>query len=223
MRQGRNVAVVAASAALLLAGLTACTGGSGDEKQDSSSESPAAEATKSGNAGKATPIDDGEYEPTEFDELDSDAGIAARQFAMMFYDWDSRDWGTENPTGEQMAGKAAMSVMTKEFATSFDSDGLVPYGIPQDFNAPQYHSAGSYVETMDLTTAADEHTATETFQLWDVDIRLNIVEDTDDDEPDERDEITRSETMTLPAVLTLVREKKGEPWEVDDVNVERAW
>lgn len=219
MRQGRSVAVIAASAAFIL-GLTACTGGSDKDKEGE--ETPSAAPTQSAPRGASMPVDDGEYAPSQFKELDSDAGTAARQFSLMFYDWDSRKWNTDNPTGEEMAGEAAIKVMTPRFHKEFAGNGIVPVGIPMDFNAPEYKSAGSYVETIDLETSADEHTASETFQLWEVEVKLNIVDGSDDDGSD-RQGITRSETLEMPAVMILVRDKKGEAWHVDDLNVERSW
>lgn len=223
MRQGRSVALTAAAAAFVI-GLTACTSGSDDDEKEQ--ETPSASPTQSQSKGAATPVDDGEYSPSQFKGLDTDAGTAARQFALMFYDWDSRKWNTDNPTGEEMAGKPAINVMTKRFHKEFVGNGIVPVGIPMDFNAPEYRGAGSYVETIDLETSADEHTASETFQLWEVDVKLNIVEDsggTDDGSSSSRQGITHSESLEMPAVMILVRDAKGDAWKIDDVNVERSW
>lgn len=168
----------------------------------------------------SVPRTDGEYVPGAVEELDDDSGTAARQFVLAFYDWDSRDWNTDNPTGRQMIGEEATRLMTDDLDKGFDSDGLVPLGVPNDFNAPEYQAGNSYVETMRLKAYADDHTLSETFAIWSVDVTLNVISA---DEEAKDDGITRSSRMTLPVLLTLEREKKSDPWLVSDISMARSW
>lgn len=168
----------------------------------------------------SVPRTDGEYVPGAVKELDADSETAARQFALAFYDWDSRNWDTDNPTGREMIGDEAISLMTNDLDKGFDSDGLVPLGVPNDFNAPDFRSNSSYVETMRLKAYADDHTLSETFALWNVDVTLNIISA---DEEQKDDGITRSSRMTLPVLLTMERKKKSGPWLVSDISMARSW
>lgn len=202
--------------------LSGCHSDSEDGEPDNTpaSQSQAAPDPSSDSGKSAVPRTDGEYVPNAVDELDDNSETAARQFVLMFYDWDSRDWDTDNPTGRQMAGDEAIAVMTDELDKSFDSDGLVPWGIPEDFNAPSYKAENSYVETMRLKAYADDHSLSDTFAIWNVDVALNVISA---DEEAESEGITHSETVNLPVLITLERKKKSDPWQVGDISMARSW
>lgn len=210
--------------ASVLIGTLALSGCHGDKKDGEPDDTPLQAQQKpdpnNDPSKSAVPRTDGEYVPGAVEELDDDSGTAARQFVLTFYDWDSRDWDTDNPTGRELVGDDAIALMTDDLDKSFDSDGLVPWGVPQDFNAPEYRAGNSYVETMRLKAYADDHSLSETFAIWNVDATLNVISA---DEEAKDDGITRSETMNLPVLLTLERGKKSDPWKVSDISMARSW
>lgn len=213
---GRKALALGALALSLM--LSACTSGGSEAEETPTPEQSTAPAPESLPGQGQVPRADGEYAPASVEELDDDPATAARQFVLSFYGWDSREWDTEYPTGREMVGEETTALMTESLDSTFDSDGIIPYGVPMEFDPSEFASESDYVETIDVTAYADDHHLTDTFGIWNVDIVLNIVPGQAQEEG-----ITRSETLNLPVVVTLARESADDPWLADDVNVARSW